>query len=76
MFQCQWYKDGHKVKEEEERLVIEQEGLTHRLIITNARVSDAGKYECVFEEVSTWCNLTVKGLCLVDKVKIFQVKAL
>ena len=48
--------------------------MTHRLVINSAKVTDAGKYKCMFEQTSTWCNLTVIGLWKSNKYQILTKK--
>ena len=60
-FQCKWFKGKTEIKASD-RIKIEQEGLTHRLIIHSSLMADSGKYKCVFDSTSTQCNLTVKGI--------------
>lgn len=61
LFQCKWFKGKTEIKNTDS-MVIEQEGLTHRLIIHTSTVSDTGKYKCTFDDQSTFCNLTVRGI--------------
>lgn len=65
--QCNWFKGKTEIKNTDS-IVIEQEGLTHRLIIHSATVSDTGKYKCTFDDQSTFCNLTVRGIDSVSTV--------
>lgn len=58
--QCKWYRGKTEIKKSE-TYEIEQEGLTHRLIIHSATLSDTGKYKCTFDDQSTFCNLTIRG---------------
>ncbi|KAK7082946.1 hypothetical protein SK128_021397 [Halocaridina rubra] len=74
--QCKWYKGKTELKPSK-NMTIEQEGLTHRLIIHTSTCSDSGKYKCTFENQSTFCNLTVKGLDdFVERVQDVEVQEL
>lgn len=58
--QCKWFKGKTELKTNKTR-VIEQDGLTQRLVIHSATIADSGKYKCTFDDQSTFCNLTVKS---------------
>lgn len=62
--QCKWFKGKTEIKKNE-TFEIEHDGLTHRLIIHSATLNDTGKYKCTFDDQTTFCNLTVRGVyCL------------
>lgn len=66
--QCKWYKGKTEIKKSE-IYEIEQDGLTHRLIIHSATLNDTGKYRCTFDDQSTFCNLTVRGTNSLHKIQ-------
>ncbi|NXE07330.1 OBSL1 protein, partial [Lophotis ruficrista] len=53
-----WYKDGEEV-EAGESLVLEQEGLWHRLVLPCARPQDTGEFVCDAGDVSVSYNVLV-----------------
>ncbi|XP_075566432.1 obscurin-like protein 1 [Pelecanus crispus] len=53
-----WYKDGEEV-EVGESLVLEQEGLRHRLVLPCARLQDAGEFVCDAGGDSVFYTVTV-----------------
>lgn len=55
-----WFKDGEAV-EERDGLLLEREGLLHRLIIPSAKVQDAGEFVCDVGGASACFNVTVTG---------------
>ncbi|KAF2361287.1 Fibronectin type III [Trinorchestia longiramus] len=59
--EVRWWKGKMELKTNE-RITLEHEGLTHRLIIHSSAVTDTGKYKCTFDDQTTWCNMTVKPL--------------
>ncbi|XP_066957175.1 titin-like [Macrobrachium rosenbergii] len=74
--ECKWYKGKNELKPSK-NVTIEREGLTHRLTIHTAVGSDSGRYKCTFENQSTFCNLTVKGLDdFVERLQDVEVQEL
>ena len=69
-FQCKWFKGKTEIKKSE-TYEIEHDGLTNRLIIHSATLSDTGKYRCTFDDQSTFCNLTVRGMNCLHKIHHF-----
>ncbi|KAA0201385.1 hypothetical protein HAZT_HAZT001728 [Hyalella azteca] len=59
--EVKWWKGKMEITSSE-RITLEHEGLTHRLVIHSAAVNDTGKYKCTFDDQSTWCNMTIKPL--------------
>ncbi|KAK8746935.1 hypothetical protein OTU49_016904 [Cherax quadricarinatus] len=72
--QCKWFKGPTELKPSK-NVAIEQEGLTHRLVIHSATPADTGKYKCTFDDQSTFANLTVKSLDdFIEKVQDVEVQ--
>uniref|UniRef100_A0A8D0ER09 Obscurin like cytoskeletal adaptor 1 n=1 Tax=Strix occidentalis caurina TaxID=311401 RepID=A0A8D0ER09_STROC len=57
-----WYKDGEEV-EADKSLVLEQEGLRHRLVLPCARPQDTGEFVCDAGGDSAFYTVTVAGRC-------------
>lgn len=55
-----WYKDGLEV-EESEALVLENDGLHHRLVLPAAQPEDGGEFVCDAGDDSAFFTVTVIG---------------
>uniref|UniRef100_A0A5F8G4Q1 Obscurin like cytoskeletal adaptor 1 n=1 Tax=Monodelphis domestica TaxID=13616 RepID=A0A5F8G4Q1_MONDO len=53
-----WYKNGMEV-EESKYLVLESEGLQHRLVLPSVRLQDGGEFVCSTRDDSAFFTLTV-----------------
>uniref|UniRef100_A0A4X2L8J4 Obscurin-like protein 1 n=1 Tax=Vombatus ursinus TaxID=29139 RepID=A0A4X2L8J4_VOMUR len=53
-----WYKNGMEVKVSED-LVLESEGLQHRLVLPSVRLQDAGEFVCSTRDDSAFFTVTV-----------------
>lgn len=54
-----WYKDDQPIKPDK-RIVIAKEGRKRKVVIKDAKVTDAGHFKCVSNADETACELTVK----------------
>lgn len=55
-----WYKDGQEV-EESAVIVLEKEGLHHRLVLRAAQPSDGGEFQCVVGDERAYFTVTITG---------------
>ncbi|XP_006890327.1 PREDICTED: obscurin-like protein 1 isoform X2 [Elephantulus edwardii] len=53
-----WYKDGQEV-EESDTLVVEREGVHHRLVLPTAHPADGGEFQCVAGEERAHFTVTI-----------------
>ncbi|XP_032757310.1 obscurin-like protein 1 isoform X2 [Rattus rattus] len=53
-----WYKDGQEV-EESAVIVLEKEGLRHRLVLRAAQPSDGGEFQCVVGDERAYFTVTI-----------------
>ncbi|XP_033619877.1 obscurin-like protein 1, partial [Fukomys damarensis] len=53
-----WYKDGQEV-EESDFIVLENEGLHHRLVLPAAQPHDGGEFQCVAGEERAYFTVTI-----------------
>ncbi|KAM6071117.1 obscurin-like protein 1 [Chlamydotis macqueenii] len=70
-----WYKDGEEV-EAGESLVLEQEGLRHRLVLPCARPQDTGEFVCDVGGDSVFYTITVAApqVCIVPVPEAQQLQ--
>lgn len=63
--QVTWCKDGEQVKPSD-RIRVEEDGCTRKLIIDDANVNDEGEYTCVLGENECTAELIVIGMFLLE----------
>lgn len=61
---AKWIRNGRNINPNEERFAnryeIVSHGCTHRLVIKNCQIKDAGEFVCIIDELSEKANLVVK----------------
>lgn len=57
-----WFKDGEEIKQDNKRVQAVKDGRKRKLLIKDAKVSDAGQYSCVSNADKTQAELVINYL--------------